>query len=179
MASLRVSFLLCCVVPAALASDVTGVRNFHEVNERIYRGAQPNSTGFQNLAKMGVAVVVDLREAGARSEQEQRLVTAAGMKYVNVPMHGFGAPSPGELAKVLALLENESAGTIFVHCRRGADRTGTVLAVYRIRHDGWENRKALQEARSLGMSWMERGMQSYILHYETAPPAADATVAGQ
>jgi protein tyrosine phosphatase (PTP) superfamily phosphohydrolase (DUF442 family) len=155
-----------------MAADVAGVGNFHAVNDHVYRGAQPGPAGFKNLARMGVAVVVDLRESGKRSDQEQKVVTAAGMKYINIPMRGFGAPSPEEVAKVLALLEDESTGPIFVHCRRGADRTGTILAVYRIRHDGWENRKALQEAKSLGMSRLERGMQSYILHYEPEPVTA-------
>jgi tyrosine-protein phosphatase SIW14 len=56
-----------------------------------------------------------------------------------------------------------------VHCRRGADRTGTVIACYRITHDGWSNRKALQEATSYGMSWIEFGMQRYVLAFQ--PPA--------
>jgi protein tyrosine/serine phosphatase len=53
-----------------------------------------------------------------------------------------------------------------VHCLRGADRTGTVIACYRIAHDQWPNQKALDEALTFGMSWTERGMRNYVLHYE-------------
>jgi len=80
------------------------------------------------------------------------------------------------IAKVLALFDDSSAGPVFVHCRRGADRTGTMLAVYRIVHDHWENAKALAEAKVFGMSWTERAMQSYILHYQ-APQVAALTPA--
>jgi protein-tyrosine phosphatase len=84
---------------------------------------------------------------------------------------------------LLGLLNDAAAGPVFVHCRRGADRTGTVLACYRIAHDGWDNSKALSEARSLGMSWIERAMQSYVLHYAAAPapakPIATAVAADQ
>lgn len=59
-----------------------------------------------------------------------------------------------------------------MHCRRGADRTGTVIACFRIAHDGWSNRKALREAMSFGMSWLEFGMQRYVLAFHAAEPGA-------
>jgi protein tyrosine/serine phosphatase len=151
------------------ATDVPGVGNFHQVNAQVYRGAQPSPEGFKNLAHLGIATVIDLREPGDRSDHEAQIVKGAGMRYVSVPMKGLSAPSAEDVAKVLTLLNDPSAGPVFVHCRRGADRTGTVLACYRISHDGWDNRKALTEARSLGMRWIERAMQSYVLHYAAAP----------
>jgi protein tyrosine/serine phosphatase len=72
---------------------------------------------------------------------------------------------------MLALLNDSSEWPIFVHCRRGADRTGTAIACYRIAHDHWSNQQALAEAKTLGMSSLEIGMQRYILHF--AAPASD------
>jgi protein tyrosine/serine phosphatase len=62
------------------------------------------------------------------------------------------------------LLRNDS-GPIFLHCRRGKDRTGTIVACYRIQHDNWDNRRALEEAGHFGMSSLERAMRSYIEHF--------------
>jgi protein tyrosine/serine phosphatase len=90
----------------------------------------------------------------------------------------MSAPPDAKVAKILAILNDESAGPVFVHCRRGADRTGTVIACYRISHDHWDNRKALDEARSMGMSFFERSMQSYVARYRGSSPA-QATVATQ
>ena len=77
-------------------------------------------------------------------------------------------------------IDDASAGPVFVHCRRGADRTGTVVACYRIAHDGWDNQKALQEAKGFGMSWTEVAMHHYVMRYQpqvnTAASAATATV---
>jgi protein tyrosine/serine phosphatase len=77
-------------------------------------------------------------------------------------MSGWAAPSPAQIRRVLALLTPDDAGTTFVHCRRGKDRTGTVIACYRIQHDGWSNREAQLEANRYGMSWAERAMRSFI-----------------
>jgi uncharacterized protein (TIGR01244 family) len=164
-------------LPAAAQINVAGVPNFHQINEHVYRGAQPSNEGFQSLAKLGVKTVIDLREAGNRSTEEQKEVEAAGMHYIGIPFRGMSAPTAENMAKVLALFNNAAAGTVFVHCRRGADRTGTVIACYRIAHDGWDNRKALQEAKGFGMSWTETAMKHYVLGYHSPVSAATAVVA--
>lgn len=153
-----------------------GLPNFHEVNEGVYRGAQPRAEGWNSLAKLGIRTVIDLRPEREHScKAEQHAVESAGMHYISVPLNGFHAPSDAQISKVLALLD-DSPGPVFLHCRRGADRTGTVMACYRIRHDGWGNLRALREAVSYGMSWTEFGMHRYVLDYHSAgasiaPPA--------
>lgn len=114
---------------------------------------------------MHITTVVDLREPGKNSELERQTVEALGMKYVNIPMSAFSAPTNQELARALSLLVHDSQ-PVFVHCWRGKDRTGTVVACYRIQHDGWDNRRALAEAKKYGMSMTERGMRHYILKFK-------------
>jgi len=80
-------------------------------------------------------------------------------------MRAVAAPRPGEIQQALALILHDPSAKIFVHCLRGKDRTGTVIACYRIQHDGWDNRRALEEARNYGMSSFEHAMQSFILHF--------------
>ena len=157
-----ITFLILGLPALAAASSVPGIDNFYQLNQKVYRGAQPTSEGFQYLAKLGVKVVVDLREQDERAASEERLVTGAGMRYVNVPMTGLTPPSDGEITKILGLLEDETAGPVFVHCKRGADRTGAVIAAYRIEHESWDNARALKEAMANGMSWMQFPRQKYI-----------------
>lgn len=114
---------------------------------------------------------MDLRREDEHSARaERKAVEAAGMRYINVPMNGVVAPPDEKIAKTLALLESSSEGPVFVHCKRGADRTGTVIACYRIRHDHWDNPKALKEAKSFGMSWTQIGMKRYIESFRDAIP---------
>jgi len=151
------------------AQEITGVHNFHQVNDSVYRGAQPSKEGFQSLANLGVKTVIDLRGGSGRSRDEQKVVEAAGMRYIAMPFDGFEAPSDEQIAKVLALLNDGSTGPVFVHCRRGADRTGTVIACYRISHDHWDAKKALAEAVANGMSRLEVEMKHYVLNYTNLP----------
>lgn len=168
--------LLLSVSAFAMASDETaGVSNLSKVNDQVYRGAQPTEAGFQSLAKLGIRTIVDLRAIGEHAHsqaEEKRIVEAAGMKYVSVPMEGMTKPDTRDVSRVLAILENPSAGPVFVHCQRGADRTGALIACYRIGHDGWENKKALSEARSFGMSWYQVALQKYVLGYRAGPRIA-------
>jgi len=173
-----VTFLSICFSAAAAfaGGPVAGVPNFEKVNDQVYRGAQPTSEGFKALAGMGVKTVIDLRLIGEHSQAEEAgWVKSAGMNYVSIPLKGMSAPPEAEVAKILAMLNEPSAGPVFVHCRRGADRTGTIVACYRIAHDHWENRKALSEAREMGMSFMERAMQSYVMRFTAAPQAPSET----
>jgi tyrosine-protein phosphatase SIW14 len=165
--SLAALFLLSS--PALAGFSTQRINNFHQVNEHVYRGAQPTSEGLEHLAKIGVKTVLDLRENGERSSREAALVTALGMHYVNIPMSGLTAPTRAEITRILVLLEAPTTGAVFVHCMRGADRTGAVVAAYRIDHDHWDNGRALNEALSLGMSFFQLPRQNFIRKFQPLP----------
>jgi uncharacterized protein (TIGR01244 family) len=155
-------------VASALAGS-QNIPNFQKVNDRLYRGAQPTDQGFQDLAQLGIKTVIDLRDIGEHSQaDEQKIVTSLGMRYVSIPMHGLSTPENDKVAAVQALFNDANGGPVFVHCKRGADRTGMVIAVYRISHDGWDNKKALSEAKSNGMSIFERAIQHFVMDYKPA-----------
>lgn len=143
---------LCCAScahspPAAVATtqalasprDVPGLPNFAQVSSALYRGAQPDSRGFQKLKEMGVKTIVDLRGQSHRDEVE-----ALGLKYVHIPTDVLHI----EDAKVLEFLRvvNDPANQpVFVHCSRGADRTGCYVAAYRMVEEGWSEQDAEAE----------------------------------
>jgi protein tyrosine phosphatase (PTP) superfamily phosphohydrolase (DUF442 family) len=159
----------------AASSSVPGIENFHQVDSGVYRGAQPTKEGIGYLAKLGVKVVLDLREPGGRSRAEEQAVAAAGMRYVNVPMTGLTPPTPDQANTILTLLEDANSGPVFVHCMRGADRTGAVIAAYRIDHDRWDSNRALKEALADGMSWFQFPRQKFVRNFQAR--AAEASVA--
>ena len=172
-----VAALTCGSFVLGAAEQSQSLNNFQEVSGSLCRGAQPSDDGFRELAKLGVHTVLDLRGSGGRSSKEAQELRALGMNYVNIPLDGFLAPTPEQVSKIFAVLNDGSAGKIFVHCRRGADRTGTVLAMYRIEHDHWTNQKALDEAKSMKMAAAERLMQKFVLGFKPLPAMAAATAA--
>ncbi|MBA3713729.1 MAG: tyrosine-protein phosphatase [Pyrinomonadaceae bacterium] len=109
--------------------------NFHQVNARLFRGAQPKQGGIERLREMGVQVVINLRGTDARERAEESEARAAGMEYYNVPLPDFSRPSREQVARVLSIIDDAGDKTIFIHCKHGRDRTGTIIAVYRIMHD--------------------------------------------
>jgi uncharacterized protein (TIGR01244 family) len=160
--STRLPICLFIVGLPVFAGSAPGIGNFDQVDQRVYRGGQPSDEGFQYLAKLGVKTIIDLREADGRAAAEQHVVTAAGMKYVNVPMTGLTPPSDIEMMKILALMQDASAGPVFVHCKRGADRTGAVVAAYHIAVNKWDNGRALKDAKAHGMGSFQFPRQNYI-----------------
>jgi uncharacterized protein (TIGR01244 family) len=151
--------------------QATGLPHFLKVNDQVYRGAQPSQEGWASLAKMGVKIVIDLRRDGEDGEHstggESKAVQAAGMRYVHMPMNGVVAPDSTQVAQIMTLLN--SGEPVFVHCKKGMDRTGTVIACYRIGHDRWSNKQAMNEAKQLGLHFTQVGMKRYISAYQAAP----------
>lgn len=150
---------------AASGGPVRGVPHFHYVNDNVLRGAQPTTLGLHSLAQHGVHTVLDLR---AQSGWESAAARRSGLRFVHIPLNAHRTPAPEDLDKALATLEDLNDGPVFVHCEHGDDRTGLVIACYRIVHDHWTNRHALEEARSIAGRKLVSEMEDSILHFDPA-----------
>jgi tyrosine-protein phosphatase SIW14 len=175
--ALGLLFLFCASLAGAADESGIHIRNFSHVNDHVYRGGQPTTNGFQQLAAAKVSLVIDLREPSEGTEAERRLVQSLGMQYADVPLPRLSAPGPDQMKRVLSLLVPDDNGRVFVHCWRGKDRTGTVIACYRIQHDDWSPQRALQEASQNGLSGVEHSMRSFILRFQPEDLPAPALFA--
>jgi tyrosine-protein phosphatase SIW14 len=164
-----------CVVLALVAPICAqeAKARLYRVDDNVYRGVQPTRQDIANLASSGIHTVLDLRGALDHKGWERQAVEAAGMRYIRIGMSGFFAPSDRQIDKILAVLDDPTLGPIFLHCRRGADRSGVVIACYRITHDHWTNAQAMAEARQQGFSRFEVLMERYIQHFKSASPSAE------
>ena len=111
------------------------IRNFGQMDQRFYRGAQPNEQDYKDLAGLGIKTVIDLRSDP--QSYEKRDVEALGMRYVNIPMSDSDYPKTDQVNQFLKLVDNPSTGKFFVHCAGGRHRTGVMGAVYRFNHYHW------------------------------------------
>lgn len=151
--------------------DVRGVRDFGEVTPLLYRGAQPTKQGFEELAKMGVRIVVDLR---GKSEGEKETVTSLGMVYE--PISWFCMrPKDVLIARFLRLIRDNPEKKIFVHCTTGIDRTGMMVAAYRMADQGWSAQEAMAEMKEFGFSRFHQTICWGLGSYEEKFPHEFAT----
>jgi len=141
-------------VPVAVERlSIRGVENAGKISEFLYRGAQPRGEGYDELKEMGIAIVVDLRNSkpvkkDGGETREQVKVEAAGMRYVEIPTNAFFGPTEFQVATFLQLLRDNPNQKVFVHCYFGDDRTGTMVATYRIAMDHWTSDEAYNEMRA-------------------------------
>ena len=158
------------------------IERFNKVDDRLYRGAQPTDAGFKKLKELGIKTIINLRmEADAIQTGEQKIVEGLGLKYVSIPVEDGNfftrdRTIPDEAIRAFfKLIDAVEEGPIFVHCHRGADRTGALVAFYRIGRQGWQADKAAKEARDIGMRSWYKGLQKQILEFT---PAALTNVLG-
>jgi protein tyrosine phosphatase (PTP) superfamily phosphohydrolase (DUF442 family) len=139
--------------------------NLFEVNEHLYRGGQPTENGIKQLAQMGVKTIIDLRGEDGLTKKEEQWAADSGIKFINVSLSNWFKPKDAEIEQIIALIDKAENQPVFVHCQRGADRTGTVIAVYRMTHDGWTAKRANKEAKKFGFGWWQFWMKDYIKDY--------------
>ena len=130
--------------------QLAGLPNFGRISPQLSRGGQPNPVGFEELKKMGIDIVVNLRNKTDEIAREQTLVQKQGMQSVSIPWRGSNNPSIEQIVQFLELLRANPDKKVFVHCRRGVARTGVMVASYRISHDNWSGKQALDEMERFG-----------------------------
>jgi len=139
--------------------------NLSRVDDGLYRGGQPTEAGLKQLVQLRIKTVVNLRDDDERARIEGAATVAAGLRYFNLPLPDFHKPNDLEVAKILSIINAPENQPVFVHCKRGADRTGTIIAIYRMEHDGWTDHRAKQEAEGFGLGFWQIRMKDYISDY--------------
>lgn len=125
-----------------------GIANYGQVSAMLYRGAQPSTSGYESLKKFGVTTVVDFRNEKDEIAGERAAVEGLGMKFMSIPWSGSDMPNNAQVNSFLQLVNADPKQKIFVHCREGKDRTGVMVAAYRMAYQNWTPEKAIQEMYS-------------------------------
>ncbi len=155
-----------------------GLPNGGRVNDVLYRGAQPHAAGMQELKKLGVTTIVDLRgENPGLRDSEREQAESLGIRFVSIPVSGWAPPSNDQVALFLALFRNNPKEKVFVHCRFGDDRTGVFVATYRMAYEGWPATQAMNEMYFFGFNgFWHPSMKSFIRDFPALLKTAPALV---
>ena len=141
------------------------IKNFGQIDERFFRGAQPEEEDFKALATMGIKTIIDLQDEP--TTYEKQATEAAGMRYVNIPMSSTSRPRDEQIEQFLKLANDPETGQFFVHCAGGRHRTGVMAAVYRITQYGWDFDKVYKEMKDYDYysRWGHGSLKDYVQDY--------------
>ena len=142
-------------VDAALRSEKwavpmtrAGVPNLHKVSDKLYRSAQPTAEGMTNLVALGIKTVVNLRDNHSDSDE----IGGLPLKARRIEIF-TGNMKDKYVTDFLAIMDDTNAVPVLVHCQHGADRTGTMCAMYRIMRQGWAVDDAIDEMKNGGYGY--------------------------
>ena len=136
------------------------LKNCYRVSEELYRCEQPTRANLGELQALGIHSILNLREHHTDSKDFEK----AGVKLYLERMEA------GELTVdnlVAALRQFRAAPKpVLVHCWHGSDRTGSVVAAYRIAFQNWTPAAALDELRHGGYGYHEKWFPNIIALFE-------------
>jgi len=127
--------------PIALQS--AEMPNAYQLTENFYRGAQPTEQGYKMLADRGVKTIISFRT----HKPNKQLIESLGMKSVHIPLNPALITS-AQMTEFLKLVSDPEHQPVYVHCRHGSDRTGTMVAMYRMVIQKWSKKQALEELKN-------------------------------
>ena len=107
----------------------------------LYRSGQPGGKAVRVFReRYKIRTIVNLRSPGklkvdSRAQQEIAFARENGMNFVNLP---YGDPSPEvQVEKFLAIVSDSANHPVLVHCAEGKERSGVMVAAWRMRKQGW------------------------------------------
>lgn len=152
------------------------VPNFGIVSSTLLRGGQPRDDAFVLLKKAGVKAIINLRDGEKDIAHERNLAEQLGLKFISIPLSSFGKISREQFAQFLQIVRAPENQPAFVHCRQGQDRSGAMVAMYRIVDQGWSYGKAYGEMIKYGFHPFLIGLSSSLQkHKDHMPvPAKDS-----
>ncbi len=128
--------------------ELAGAENVFKVNDRLYRGAQPNHGAMGELEELGITTIVNLR----RFHDDEDLIEDRPIKQHRIKINTWELNDEQVIA-FLKLASDPANHPIYVHCMHGADRTGTMCAMYRVVLDGWTKQEAIREMTDGGFGF--------------------------
>lgn len=151
------------------------VKNFAKVSPILYRGGRPDGELLADMKRQGIKTDIDLMGAipgfdTALVALEKLQAGHAGVKFVNVKVPMTGAIPQAIADQFFKTVLDPANQPVYVHCMYGRDRTGVMVALYRMREDGYTGQQALTEAETFGYSPTRfPALTQFLLAYQPKP----------
>ncbi len=153
-----------CGYAGYVRDPFTDLPAFAQVNEHLYRGGYPKPEGYQRLKALGIQTIVNLSDDAEGVARDQAAAQEYGFRLVHIPLSVYTWPEDEKVLTFLEAVLSPEAQPVYVHCSRGRDCTGAMIAVYRVIVEGKGPKEAYAEALRHGF-WPYRGevvLKKYI-----------------
>ena len=147
----------------ATPAPSSALKNFFRLDEKVYRSAQPDRKGFEELKRLGIRNVLSFRDHHA----DDRDAKGLGLTLYRVKMEA-GEIKDEQVVDSLRIVRT-TKGPIVIHCWHGSDRTGLISAMYRILYQNWSKEEAIEELMKGGYGYhsLYRNIPEYIRKVDT------------
>lgn len=117
--------------------QLSNFENLYKLDKELFRSEQPSRDGMIQLEKYGLSTILNLRNIKRNKKNGTNLT----LKHIRINTWNM---SEAEVLEVLKIIE-ESPKPVLVHCKHGSDRTGVVIAAYRMILQNWSKEEAIAE----------------------------------
>jgi endonuclease/exonuclease/phosphatase family metal-dependent hydrolase/protein tyrosine phosphatase (PTP) superfamily phosphohydrolase (DUF442 family) len=134
------------------------------IDSTLVRGARPGEKGLAALAARGFHTVVNL----TRDDEERDQARQLGLDYFEIPLTAHlwsSPPTEDQVRRFFALVLDPERRPLYVHCRHGHDRTGMMVALYRMETQGWPAVDAVEEMQAFDYNDWYRDPIGYVRRY--------------
>lgn len=184
ISSMRISRVLSCTVAAIVFAFaisaapspegfpiLPGLPNLAQVSTNLYRCAQPTADGFMAAGRLGVKTVISLRAF----HTDAPLLASTNLKFEHIYFKTWH-PEEEDVLRFLKIVSNTNNGPFLLHCQHGADRTGMMVAIYRMAVDGWTKDAAIKEMTDGGYGYhaIWKNLTRYLRKLDVAALRAKA-----
>jgi len=126
------------------------IPNLRKVHPWLFRGGQISAKSISTLKDLDIKTVICLRSTGKEIAAEKLMVEEAGLKFISLPMTYLCWPSIELINEFFQIIEKEENRPIYLHCKHGCDRTGMMIAFWRMAQEHWTFSSAYDEMKACG-----------------------------
>ena len=147
MKKLAVLFFLSALCSATLVAqtavkiDGLGLNNLYEIDTGVYRSEQPDEQQFLLMERYGIKEILNLRYW----HSDEKLTANTGLKLHRVRMMAHHI-NDYDVIRALQILKNRRH-PVLIHCYHGSDRTGLVVAMYRLVFQNRDKQEVIEEMK--------------------------------
>ncbi|XOV67398.1 MAG: dual specificity protein phosphatase family protein [Fluviicola sp.] len=112
------------------------IKNFHQVDQNLYRSAQPSKAEMKWAEEKGIKTIINLRNV----IDDKQEIRGTELTQIRIPLRAKNLTYDDIIVTLSAIEAAEKP--VLIHCLHGSDRTGCMVAAYQM-YQGMDKQEAI------------------------------------